>query len=123
MLTPEFSSCSTELEKITAPIQIAFSNLAVGALLLLPLYRFEIGDIPLLIGLGLIPTAIPFTLLSYGMARVKVEKGSVIGLLEPVTAGAVGYIAFREMLTDIQLLGSVMILSAVFIALNEKSEQ
>jgi len=105
-----------------SPIQITFSNLSVGTALLLPFQRFEMGSIPLILGLGLIPTAIPFILLSYGMARVRVEKGPVIALIEPVTAGIVGFVAFNEMLSGVQLVGAVMILSAVFIALNEKGE-
>ncbi len=106
-----------------SPIQITFSNLSVGTILLLPFQRFETGNLPLILGLGLIPTAIPFILLSYGMARVRVEKGPVIALIEPVTAGIVGFLAFGEVLSGVQLAGAAMILSAVFIALNEKGEQ
>jgi len=105
-----------------SPIQITFSNLSVGTILLLPFQRFETGNLPLILGLGLIPTAIPFILLSYGMARVRVEKGPVIALIEPVTAGIVGFLAFGEVLSGVQLAGAAMILSAVFIALNEKGE-
>ncbi len=105
------------------PIQITFSNLLIGTLVLLPFFGFEVGSIPLIIGLGLIPTAIPFILLSYGMARVRVEKGPVIALIEPVTAGIVGFVAFNEVLSGIQFLGAILILSGVFIALNEKGEQ
>ncbi len=105
-----------------SPIQITFSNLAVGVLILTPFFRFESGSIPLILGLGLIPTAVPFILLSYGMARVRVEKGPIIALIEPVTAGMVGYLIFSEALSGIQLAGAAMILSAVFIALNEKGE-
>ncbi len=110
------------LGKIYSPIQITFSNLLVGVLLLFPFFSFETADPLLLLGLGLIPTAIPFILLSYGMARVKVEKGPVIALIEPVTAGAVGFIIFGELLARIQLVGAVMILLAIFIALNEKGD-
>ena len=110
------------LGKIYTPVQITFSNLLVGAFLLLPFFRFEPVNPLLVFGLGLIPTAIPFILLSYGMARVKVEKGPVIALIEPVTAGIVGFAAFGEMLSGVQLAGAIMILSAVFIALNEKGE-
>ena len=111
-----------KLGKIYSPIQITFSNLAIGVILLLPFFRFETGSIALILGLGLIPTAVPFILLSYGMARVRVEKGPVIALIEPVTAGVVGFIAFNEILSGMQLIGAILILSGVFIALNEKRE-
>jgi len=110
------------LGKIHTPIQITFSNLSVGVLLLFPFFGFESANPLLVLGLGLIPTAIPFILLSYGMARVRVEKGPVIALIEPVTAGIVGFLAFGEVLSGVQLAGAAMILSAVFIALNEKGE-
>ncbi len=112
----------SKIGRTYSPIQITFSNLAVGMTILVPFFRFETGSIPLILGLGLIPTAIPFILLSYGMARVRVEKGPIIALIEPVTAGMVGYLAFSEILSGLQLAGAAMILSAVFIALNEKGE-
>lgn len=112
-----------QLGKSHSPIQITFSNLAVGVLILLPFFRFEPGNPAMVLGLGLIPTAIPFILLSYGMARVRVDKGPVIALIEPVTAGIVGYAVFGELLSGIQLAGAILILLAVFIALNEKGDQ
>ncbi len=109
------------LGKIYSPIQITFSNLLIGVILLAPLFRFETGNPVLTVGLGLIPTAIPFILLSYGMGRVKVEKGPVIALIEPVTAGTVGFLAFHEVLSATQLFGAVLVLSAVFLSLSEQS--
>ncbi len=111
-----------KLGKIYSPMRITFSNLLVGVVLLLPFFRFEFGDLALTLGLGLIPTAIPFTLLSYGMGRVKMEKGPVIALAEPVTAGVVGFAVFNETLSTIQLVGAILVLSAVFLALYEEGE-
>lgn len=110
-----------KLGKVYSPIRITFSNLLIGTLMLAPLFRFEFSDPVLTMGLGLIPTAIPFILLSYGMGKVKVEKGPVIALIEPVTAGAVGFLAFSEALTPVQLLGAALVLSAVFLSLREQS--
>ncbi len=109
------------LGKIYDPIKITFSNLLVGVLLLLPFFQLEIVNPVLILGLGLIPTAIPFILLTYGMAKVRVEKGPVIALAEPVTAGLVGFMFFGEMLSGSQLLGGIIILSAVFMALSDES--
>ncbi|AKG91492.1 putative permease, DMT superfamily [Geoglobus ahangari] len=109
------------LGKVYSPIQITFSNLLIGVILLAPLFRFEFGDPILTLGLGLIPTAIPFILLSYGMGRVRVEKGPVIALIEPVTAGTVGFLAFHEVLSGVQLFGALLVLCAVFLSLREGS--
>ena len=104
------------LGKRYTPVQITFSNLLIGTLILLPFFRFENANPLQILGLGLIPTAIPFILLSYGMGRVKVEKGPIIALSEPVTAGFVGYVVFNEILTGIQMIGAVMILIAVVLS-------
>ncbi len=108
-----------KLGKIYDPVKITFSNLLVGVFLLLPFFQLKSANPALILGLGLIPTAIPFILLAYGMARVRVEKGPVIALIEPVTAGLVGFVFFGEILSGIQLLGGIAILSGVFIALSE----
>uniref|UniRef100_A0A7C3UBV9 Permease n=1 Tax=Geoglobus ahangari TaxID=113653 RepID=A0A7C3UBV9_9EURY len=104
------------LGKKYTPVQITFSNLLIGTLILLPFFRYENANLLHILGLGLIPTAIPFILLSYGMGRVKVEKGPIIALSEPVTAGIVGYVAFNEILTGIQMIGAVMILVSVVLS-------
>ena len=101
------------LGKKYTPAQITFSNLLIGTLILLPFFRFENANPLQILGLGLIPTAIPFILLSYGMGKVRVEKGPIIALSEPVTASLVGYIFFNEILTWVQLAGASMILIAV----------
>jgi len=108
-----------KLGKIYSPTQVTFSNLTVGVLLLLPFFHLKSANPMLILGLGIIPTAIPFILLTFGMARVRVEKGPIIALAEPVTAGFVGFLFFREMLSGIQLIGAFMILSGVLIAINE----
>ncbi len=105
------------LGKEFSAIQITFSNLLIGTLILLPFFRFEQSDFTLILGLGLIPTAIPFILLSYGMGNVKVEKGPIIALAEPVTAGLIGFVVFKEVMKTLQLLGAVMILIAICFSL------
>lgn len=109
--------------KYYSPIQITFTNLLIPTLLALPFVKIEYANPALLSGLGLVSTAIPFLLLTYGMGKTKVEKGPLIALIEPVVAGLIGYVFFREILTGIQLLGAVMVLIAVLFALNEDGEK
>ena len=106
-----------KLGKEFTAIQITFSNLLIGTLMLLPFFKVEQPNFLFILGLGIIPTAIPFILLSYGMGRVRVEKGPIIALAEPVTAGMVGFLAFNETLSSIQIVGAIMILIAIILSL------
>ncbi len=98
-------------------LNITFSNLLVGTILLSP-FAFEIGSFdPIFILLGLIPTAIPFTLLSYGMKFVREDRATVIALVEPLTASIIGFMVFGEFLSFKQIIGGFMILIGVVMAM------
>jgi len=107
------------LGKIHNPVQITFSNLLIGSIIMLPFFDLRFERPELILGLGLVPTAIPFAILCYGMSRIKVEKGSIIALVEPLTAGLIGYLFFSELLMGVQFVGGVLILAAVFLAVVE----
>ncbi|MBE8540633.1 EamA family transporter [Geoglobus acetivorans] len=109
--------------KLYSSLQITFSNLLIPTLLAIPFVRITPADPSLVIGLGLISTAIPFLLLTYGMSRTRVDKGPLIALIEPVVAGFIGFMIFGEMLEGVQLIGAVLIMIAVIIALNEDGEK
>ena len=113
-----------KLRKNYSSLQITFSNLFVGTLLLSPSFIYIKDFEPIYVLLGLIPTAIPFVLLSYGMRYVKEERGAVIALVEPVVASFIGFAVFGEVLNLRQLAGAATILLASFVStLNKEGEE
>lgn len=101
--------------------QISFFNVFFGSALLFPLFlmRNEPFSISWALGLGAIPTAIPFMLFAYGMKHVKLQKAPLIALVEPMFATLIGYIYFGEILSSRQVIGAFLILSATAISLRK----
>ncbi|AEA47249.1 DMT family transporter [Archaeoglobus veneficus] len=99
---------------------ITFAYLGLASLLLLPALFIEPvsveGKLPWLFGLGLIPTALAFTLFNYGIKYCRVEQAPLFALVEPVAAGFFGYVLFGEVLTGTQLMGAAIILLSVGVA-------
>ncbi|MDI9646463.1 MAG: EamA family transporter [Archaeoglobales archaeon] len=104
-------------------LEISAFNTAFGALVLLPYFLTHPAnaDAFLIIGLGTIPTALPFTLFAYGMKYVKTSRAPIISLIEPLSASLLGFFYFGEVLTDRQILGAFLILSSIFIATKTKN--
>ena len=98
--------------------QITFFNLAFGSAILLPyfLFRGVSGSLPWILGLGLVPTAIPFVLFAYGIKYVKVQRAPILALVEPLSATFIGYIYFSEILTAKQIMGAMLIFASIIIA-------
>ncbi len=117
-----------EVREFASSIEITFSTLLISTIILLPIVSTNLNvqtifqNIPWLLGLGLIPTAIPFILLNYGIKFCKKENAPIIALIEPVSAGIYGYIIFNEVLTLKQMIGAILILSSVAIALKSGVE-
>lgn len=86
-----------EARKVASSIEVTFVTLMVSTCLPLPIVSFNLNaqmvhqKLPWLLGLGLIPTALPFTLLNYGIKFCKKENAPIIALIEPVSAGIFGY--------------------------------
>ncbi len=109
---------SKEARKMHSPLEITFMNLGVGSALLLP-YFFLFGSISdpwWVLGLGIVPTAIPFVLFSFGIKFVKVQRAPILALVEPLSASLIGYLYFGEVLTIKQIFGAAMIMAGVFLA-------
>ncbi|MGM8366249.1 DMT family transporter [Virgibacillus sp. W0181] len=76
------------------------------------------------IGLGLFPTAIAYIIYTYGLQHTEASKASILSTIEPVVATIIGVFVFRETFTSVQLIGMVLILSAViFVQLNSKGNK
>ncbi|GGQ00132.1 DMT family transporter [Streptosporangium pseudovulgare] len=113
------------------PYAATFGGFAVGGLCLLPLALsgglFPDGD-PLVFWaavayLGVVPTALAYVLFFTGLGSVRATTASVISLVEPVGAAAIGIIAFGERFTAQGVAGAALLLAAVaLLALRERRE-
>jgi|Deesub1362B_J571_1020462.scaffolds.fasta_scaffold00391_27 drug/metabolite transporter (DMT)-like permease len=100
-------------------LHITFIFLGANALIVSPslvLIPLESVSLWWLLGLGLIPTAIAFTLFYYGLKYCRVEQAPLFALVEPVSAAIFGYVFFSEILAVKQIAGGVMILISVLLA-------
>ena len=116
-----------EARELASSVEITFATLLISTLILMPVVfnlnlQTVMQNLPWLLGLGLIPTAIPFVLLNYGIKFCKKENAPIIALVEPVSAGIYGYIFFNELLTFKQFFGAILILSSVVLALKSGVE-
>lgn len=103
------------------PYRGALVSFVVGAVILLPLALVE-GIFPakgagstvaMLVYLGAVPTALAYGLFFAALGRVKATTASVVALLEPVTAAAIGVTLLHEQLTVAALTGALVLLLAV----------
>lgn len=103
------------------PYRGALASFVIGAVCLLPLALWE-GIVPakgaastvaMLIYLGAVPTALAYGLFFAALGRVKATTASVVALLEPVTAAAIGVGLMHERLTMTAATGALVLLLAV----------
>ncbi|AGK61953.1 putative permease [Archaeoglobus sulfaticallidus PM70-1] len=101
-------------------IELTTAYLGISSLILAPsLVIYPIGEVNLmwLIGLGLIPTALAFTLFNFGLKYCKLSEGPVFALIEPISASLFGLMLFGETFTPIEITGMILVLAGVAIAL------
>ncbi|MCS7118585.1 MAG: EamA family transporter [Archaeoglobaceae archaeon] len=112
---------SKKAREFHSAFQISFFNVFLGSSILLPYFLLKSVEFSLFwaVGLGLIPTAIPFMLFAYGMKHVKLQKAPLIALVEPMFAVIVGYIYFGEVLNEKQILGGTLILLSTAMSLHK----
>ena len=70
---------------------------------------------PLLLYLGVGPTAIAYALFTAGLGRVPATAAGIVSLLEPLTATTLGLLLFGERLGAAGLLGAMLLLAALVI--------
>jgi drug/metabolite transporter (DMT)-like permease len=90
---------------------VGFSSLTGGISLDLPGSAW-----PLLIGLGLFPTLLAYTLYLAGLKRVEASRGAIVATWEPVIAAILGYVVLGEGLSAIQTAGGGLVLIGVLLA-------
>jgi DME family drug/metabolite transporter len=103
-----------------APLPLAAVTFTLAALLLTPALLAEsnvAGQLaagwPLLVYLGVVPTAAAYVIFGAGLRRVTVTAAGIATLLEPVTASALGVLVFGEHLGTMGWAGAAMLLGAL----------
>jgi drug/metabolite transporter (DMT)-like permease len=61
-------------------------------------------------------TVVPFSLVVLSMRHLRSSQASAMGMTEPIIATFVAWIALGEVLTPMQLAGSAIVLSGIFLA-------
>ncbi|NKX89357.1 EamA family transporter [Nocardia coubleae] len=101
------------------PLTVTGWQLTAAGLLITPLALFVEGAPPALdaeavggyLYLGIIGTALAYWLWFRGIARVSATSVSFLGLLSPVTAAVIGWLALSQALAPLQVLGLVIALA------------
>lgn len=103
-----------------APLPLAALTFTLAALLLTPVLALERGAAaqlvagwPLLLYLGVVPTAAAYVVFGEGLRRVTVTTAGIATLLEPLTAAALGVLLFGERLGTVGWAGAALLLGAL----------
>lgn len=64
--------------------------------------------------LGLIPTALAYTLFFTGLGAIRATTASVVALVEPLTAAVIGVAALGERLNPVIIIGTALLMCSVF---------
>jgi len=111
-----------------APLPVAALTFSLGALFLAPALldeRLATADVrraaPLLLYLGVGPTAIAYGLFTAGLRRVPATQASIVTLLEPLTAAALGVAVFKESLGPLGWIGAALLLGGLVLLLLARS--
>ena len=102
------------------PLHATTIAFGVGALALLPFAHpteaFRTPEIwGLLLYVGIVPTAISYTLFFFGMRYVRATVASVLTLIEPLTATILAWLLFGERLGAAGLVGAIMLFGAIIL--------
>ena len=107
------------LARVT-PLAVSASTFALAALLLAPALLGEAAPgraiatgWPLLLYLGLGPTAAAYALFAAGLDRVPATAAGIVALLEPLTATTLGLVVFGERLGPLGVAGALLLLAAI----------
>ena len=109
-----------------SPVVIAFFQNAAAALVLLPMLTtfhdaVGMGQLGLLILLGVVCTALSHTLFIHGLTFVRAQLASIIACLEPVYGIAFAWLLLREIPSVPILAGGGVILAAALVAMHRRA--
>ncbi len=117
-----------EMNAFSAMVPIYFLTSIIVGVLAIPVSRnlvslpSEIETLLLLIGLGVIPTAIAHTLYFSSLSNLKSFETATMALLEPVGATVLGVILFREIPGNVFILGAALILAGIGFVIGVKEK-
>ena len=107
------------LARVT-PLAVSAITFALAALFLAPALLGETAPTralaagwPLLLYLGLGPTAVAYVLFTAGLGRVPATAAGIVSLLEPLTATTLGLLVFGERLGPVGITGALLLLAAL----------
>jgi len=107
------------LARVT-PLAVSAITFALAALFLAPALLVEDAPAralaagwPLLLYLGIGPTAVAYVMFTAGLGRVPATAAGIVSLLEPLTATTLGLLVFGERLGPLGLAGAVLLLAAL----------
>lgn len=73
------------------------------------------ANLPVLVPLGIVSLGLAYLLYFTGLQRVSAQVVSVVALLEPVSGALMGLFLFHELPTPVGVLGSLLILTSIFL--------
>jgi DME family drug/metabolite transporter len=107
------------LARVT-PLAVSAITFALAAAFLAPALLVEPAPTrviaagwPLLLYLGLGPTAVAYALFTTGLNRVSATVAGIVSLLEPLTATTLGLLVFGERLGALGTAGALLLLAAL----------
>jgi len=108
-------------------LTIALYQNAVASFILLPFVRFSafsvtVGELSMLVVLGVVFTALAHTLFIRGMLVVKAQLASVIACLEPVYGILLALAILHEVPSAREILGGVIIIGTIAYASKQTSQ-
>jgi drug/metabolite transporter, DME family len=102
------------------PLQPVAFGFTVGAIVLLPFVlsnglttNLQVSSWLRLLYLGLVPTALAYTLFTLGMRTTRATTATIVTLLEPLTAVILAFVLFRERLSGAAILGGMLLIAAI----------
>ncbi len=108
------------LLRLAAPLPLAALTFTLAALLLTPVLALTPGATaqlaagwPLLLYLGVVPTAAAYVVFGAGLRRVTATTAGIATLLEPVTAATLGVLLFGERLGAVGWAGAALLIAAL----------
>ncbi len=103
-----------------APLPLAAATFVLAALLIAPVLlvagpvRAPLAETwPLLLYLGVVPTALAYAAFTTGLRRVPATVAGIVSLLEPLTATTLGVLVFGEALGAAGAAGALLLLGAL----------
>lgn len=91
-------------------VMLPLSGLSINASQLSSTYVW--GHI---LGLGFLPTVLAYLLYTTGLSMIESSRASILATIEPVVATLLGVFIFNDILNAYQLLGILMVLTAVIL--------